>query len=842
MDNIKKKSDITVESVRIGVLSSKKIKQWAERTLPNGKKVGQVLTSQTLNYKTLKPYPGGLFCERTFGPIKNFICACGRKKSQSQQNFCPDCEVEYTSSRVRRYRLGYIELAAPVTHVWYLKTTPNYIALLLDMPRKQVEALAYCTESIKVPKIEFFSDQFGLKSNSASTLRFLNNEPQSISLMQTNSNQKYAGFYSQLKKQTSIPPLFQSFFKVKEKKESMLYNLSSAESALEQPVIKIDEKHSMLETSLMKLRFRPEAQGKTPLDQKKSINQAIQVTEVDLGNKIDPTLSSNLFDYEQLKLLKEKNKVFFKPKELTQEKKFLADFYCVSKNFSAEAETDWDTFISYIESTPLDTDFPIANYKNFLHRVPIKESFSNALTEKTGAQALYILLSQINLVLVEKQLRHEFFELNEKLFNLQNKSFLDTRKRKQIKLLVVARWKKIRRLKIIRFFRRTLTRPEWMILTVLPVLPPDLRPAIPMNGNLMISDLNSLYKLVLDRNRRVKEAKEDTPETRKMRLRLLQEAVDAVIENGKGGTPPITDKGNKRPLKSLADLLKGKQGRFRENLLGKRVDYSGRSVIVVGPSLKIHECGLPKEMAITLFQPFIIRQLLKKNKARTIVSAKRILANKDNIIWAILYEILETHPVFLNRAPTLHRLNIQAFQAKLVDGKAILLHPLVCTAFNADFDGDQMGVHVPLSSQARAESWSLMWSRNNLLSPATGQPILSPSQDMVLGCYYATTTHSKMLSAKQLFFNDIQNILQAYERGQLPIHCWVWINWTFLLENSFEKEKPLELRIDIFGNCLQIYTSFQRRYDRFLEKQAQYLCTTPGRILFNSLLLSTLKF
>jgi len=796
--NTKKYHQFKLESVRIGLVSSKKIKQWAERTLPNGKKVGQVTTSQTLNYKSLKPYPGGLFCERIFGPIKDFQCACGKKRSQIQQKYCVDCEVEYTSSRLRRYRLGYIQLAAPVTHVWYLKSTPSYIALLLDMSRKQVEAIAYCTESIKVSEI------FGVYNKFEKNLIFSNNE--------IASEKKH-------------------FFK--EAKQGKINKLG--DDVLRTPKGPLDY------NEVVKVR---------PL----KFNSLINIRR----KKIDKRNCPPLFNFLQKKIVKNSQEVNF-----LSEKKFLADFYCISRTFSAETETDWDAFISYIESIPLENDVAIPIYKNFLNRKSSKESFPGPKTDKTGAEALYLLLSQLDLVLVEKQLRHELFELNEKLYNLHNKGYLNVKKRKQIKLLVVARWKKIRRLKVVRSFRKTLTRPEWMILTVLPVLPPDLRPALPMNGNLMISDLNSLYKLVLDRNRRVKEAKEDTPETRKMRLRLLQEAVDAVIENGKGGASPVTDKANKRPLKSLADLLKGKQGRFRENLLGKRVDYSGRSVIVVGPFLKIYECGLPKEMAVALFQPFLIRQLLKKNLARTIVSAKRIISSKDSIIWELLHQILETHPVLLNRAPTLHRLNIQAFKAKLVDGKALLLHPLVCTAFNADFDGDQMGVHVPLSSKARAEAWSLMWSRNNLLSPATGQPIMLPSQDMVLGCYYATTLYSEMLTAKQKFFNDIQDIVKAYQQGQLPLHCWVWVRWNFVLENSFEKEKPLELRIDIFGNCLQIYNSFQRRYEvpgdypvkglgaqtvnhakhdvPFRQQNFQYFRTTPGRVLINQMLLTTLN-
>ena len=318
---------------------------------------------------------------------------------------------------------------------------------------------------------------------------------------------------------------------------------------------------------------------------------------------------------------------------------------------------------------------------------------------------------------------------------------------------------------------------------------------------------------------------------------MLQEAVDALIENGKGGADPICAS-NDRPLKSLSDMLKGKKGRFRQNLLGKRVDYSGRSVIVVGPKLKIHECGLPKEMAVELFQPFLIRRLMTTQIVRTIVSAKRLIQRQDPVIWEILQQVLQNHPILLNRAPTLHRLGIQAFQPKLVDGRAILLHPLVCPAFNADFDGDQMAVHVPLSFQARAEAWKLMWSRNNLLSPATGQPILIPSQDMVLGCYYLTTTNSKALQGIGQYFIDLNDVLKAFNQKKIALHTPIWVRWSGSLETGNLIEKPLEIRIDCFGNIVSLYSKYQRNLDKYLIQKSQFIRTTPGRVIVNQVLLN----
>jgi DNA-directed RNA polymerase subunit beta' len=408
-----------------------------------------------------------------------------------------------------------------------------------------------------------------------------------------------------------------------------------------------------------------------------------------------------------------------------------------------------------------------------------------------------------------------------------------------LRYLLTTRARLLRRIKIVRNFRKSKAKPEWMLLSILPVLPPDLRPIIEMGKNqVAVSDLNKLYQKVLFRNQRVirhKRIGSSLNKSNEMRYaqRLLQESVDALLENGRGGSEPITAP-NGRPLKSLSDMLKGKKGRFRQNLLGKRVDYSGRSVIVVGPQLKLHECGLPREMALELFQPFLIRRLIRTKIVRTVLGAKKLIAFQDPIIWQILQNIIENHPILLNRAPTLHRLGIQAFQPKLVLGRAILLHPLVCSAFNADFDGDQMAVHVPLSVQARTEALKLMWSRNNLLSPATGQPILGPSQDMVLGCYYLTTENPKNLSLEQKLFYSFDEVLDAYYQYNLAIHTYVWVKSSRTIEFDENSIPTYELRIDQEGNSHLIFPNCYQVYDKHNELISQYVRTTIGRVLLNN--------
>jgi DNA-directed RNA polymerase subunit beta' len=688
---------VQVESIRIGLASPDHIKQWAERTLPNGKTVGQITSSQTVNYKTLKPEKGGLFCERIFGPVNDFECACGRKKTKPKQKFCSECDVEFTSSRIRRHRLGYIQLVSPVTHVWYLKGRPSYISILLDMPKKKVEAITYCTETLNIS-----------------------------------------------------------------------YNLSSI---------------------------------------KKS------------------TSFSNL----------EKSKTYFS---------------LSIQNSSWEIQEDWTYFLYYM-TAPIDKkDVSIDNYLEKNQRQ------FNYPTQQLGAEAIRDLLTNLDFAVLDRELRVQLFFINEditdlenEIKNLENQGYVLYEKEqqqlkkflyRQLQLLIYSRAKKLRRLKLVRQFRRTKSRPEWMILSILPVLPPELRPIIQLDGDqVAVSDLNKLYQKVLFRNNRVKRNSSIKSDEMKYAQRLLQEAVDALIENGKGGADPICAS-NDRPLKSLSDMLKGKKGRFRQNLLGKRVDYSGRSVIVVGPKLKLHECGLPKELAIELFQPFLIRSLMSKKIVRTIVGAKRLIQQQDSIIWKILEQVMQNHPVLLNRAPTLHRVGFQAFQPKLVEGRAILLHPLVCTAFNADFDGDQMAVHLPLCFEARAEAWILMWSRNNLLSPATGQPMIIPSQDMVLGCYYLTTTNSKIKTKMNNHFFNLDEALKNFNYNQETVHSQIWIRWNKLFETNNENEKPIELQIQSTGSFMELYSSYRRHFDFKLNQQNQYILTTAGRVIMNKIIQETI--
>ena len=410
----------------------------------------------------------------------------------------------------------------------------------------------------------------------------------------------------------------------------------------------------------------------------------------------------------------------------------------------------------------------------------------------------------------------------------------------------VAEERTIKRLKLVENFINSGNKPEWMILTVIPVIPPELRPLVPLDGGrFATSDLNDLYRRVINRNNRLKRLMELRAPDIIVRneKRMLQEAVDALFDNGRRGRV-ITGTG-KRPLKSLADMLKGKQGRFRQNLLGKRVDYSGRSVIVVGPELKLHQCGLPKKMALELFKPFIYAKLDKLGLATTIKQAKKIVEKEKSEVWDILEEVVREHPILLNRAPTLHRLGIQAFQPKLVEGRAILLHPLVCSAFNADFDGDQMAVHIPITVEARSEAWKLMLSRNNLLAPSTGEPLAIPSQDMVLGCYYLTTNCSdKNLQYQKgsgSYFLTFLDIIKNYETKKLDLHSIIWLKWHDWIENGNDHEEPLEIRINSYGDFKEIYAKSQNHYDKKKVLISQYVSTTPGKVIFNQMIRKSLN-
>jgi len=551
-----------------------------------------------------------------------------------------------------------------------------------------------------------------------------------------------------------------------------------------------------------------------------------------------------------------------------EKKKLYNNIYCLSHRERWEVENDWN-FLYYFMTAPCENgEIIIPNYKdryengygtNFAAReynaTLTYQNISFNLQKSaffSGPGIVQQLLNEFNFYEIkkmDKQNRILLYQLNKQIFKLKKKIFNRSAK-KELKECYKKRDLLIRRTKLVRKLFIKESSPQATILTVLPVLPPDLRPIVKMGGQIAASDLNRLYQRVIYRNDRLKKFLKDpaTSHSYEMKYaqRLLQEAVDNLIQNGKSGV--VSEKDSRgRALKSLSDILKGKQGRFRQYLLGKRVDYSGRSVIVVGPKLKLHECGLPKEMALELYLPFLLKRILNENLARTVVGAKTLIKTNPSLIWELLREIMQTCPVLLNRAPTLHRLGIQAFQPKLIDGRAILLHPLVCSAFNADFDGDQMAVHVPITVEARAEAWKLMLSRNNILSPATGDPLAIPSQDMVLGCYYLTTnllnSKTQNLSHRKssgFYFSNVNHALKDYALQEIDLHSNIWLKWDGLIENGADQEEPIEIRMDSYGNWKEIYNKSQKSYNPKNKRSLQYILTTPGKILFNQIIQKSL--
>jgi DNA-directed RNA polymerase subunit beta' len=532
---------ITFDSIKITLASPEKIKSWS---------YGEIKKPETINYRTFRPEKDGLFCSRIFGPVKDYECLCGKyKRMKFRGIICEKCGVEVTKSNVRRERMGHIDLACPVAHIWFLKSLPSRISLTIDMKLKEVEKVLY----------------------------------------------------------------FESFIVV----EPGLTTLKKGQLISEEALIKAQE-----------------------------------------------------------------------------------------------------------------------------------EFGEDAFTAGMGAEAVREILINLDLKKEQKKLRESLVDIKSK----------------------VTEERTIKRLKLIESFISSGNKPEWMILTSVPVIPPELRPLVPLDGGrFATSDLNDLYRRVINRNNRLKRLLDlKAPDIIvRNEKRMLQESVDALFDNGRRGRV-ITGTG-KRPLKSLAEMLKGKQGRFRQNLLGKRVDYSGRSVIVVGPELKLHQCGLPKKMALELFKPFLYARLDKLGLATTIKQAKRLVEKEKSEVWDSLEHIIREHPILLNRAPTLHRLGVQAFEAKLIEGNAIELHPLVCAAFNADFDGDQMAVHIPLSLEAQLEARVLMMSTNNILSPSNGKPIIVPSQDIVLGIYYLSQAEEGDKKSKGIF-SSIEEIEQALENKAISLH------------------------------------------------------------------------
>nr|YP_010519464.1 RNA polymerase beta' subunit [Pennilabium yunnanense]UXO96714.1 RNA polymerase beta' subunit [Pennilabium yunnanense] len=656
------------QQLRIGPVSPQQIKAWAKKILPNGEIVGEVTKPYTFHYKTNKPEKDGLFCERISGPIKSGICACGNYRGigteKEDPKFCEECGVEFVDSRIRRYQMGYIKLTCPVTHVWYLKRLPSYIANLLDKPLRELEGLVYC-------------------------------------------------------------------------------DFSFARSIAKKPTF---------------LRLR------------------------------------GSFEYE------------------IQSWQYSIPLFFTTQGFETFRNREISTGAGAIREQLADSDLRIITDNSLVEWKELGDE------ESAGNEW------------EEKKIR-------------RRKDFL------------------VRRIELAKHFLRTNVDPEWMVLCLLPVLPPELRPIIQIDGGkLMSSDINELYRRVIYRNNTLTDllaTSRSTPgELVMCQEKLVQEAVDTLFDNGIRGQP-MRD-GHNKVYKSFSDVIEGKEGRFRETLLGKRVDYSGRSVIVVGPLLSLHQCGLPREIAIELFQAFVIRGLIRQDIASNTGIAKSKIREKEPIVWEILQEVMQGHPVLLNRAPTLHRLGIQAFQPILVEGRAICLHPLVCKGFNADFDGDQMAVHVPLSLEAQAEARLLMFSHMNLLSPAIGDPVSIPTQDMLIGLYVLTIGNPRGICAnrykksnsncrnykketvykndfkytKELYFSSSYDALGAYRQKRIHLDSPLWLRWRLDQRVVGSREVPIEIQYESFGNYNEIYKHYQIIGSVKREIRCIYIRTTVGHISF----------
>ena len=614
------------DELRIGLATADDIRAWSH---------GEVKKPETINYRTLKPEKDGLFCEKIFGPTRDWECNCGKyKRVRFKGIICERCGVEVTRAKVRRERMGHIELAAPVTHIWYFKGVPSRLGYLLDLAPKDLEKVIYFAAYM---------------------------------ITEVDEEGRHA----------ALPTL-------------------EAELGVQKKRI-ADRRDSDLETRQQRLEAELAAleEEGAKADQRRKVRESAEREMQQLRRKADQEIDRLDRVFDRFRTLKVQD---------------------------------------------LEGD-------EFLFR-EMRDRYGRYFNGGMGAAAIKRRLETFDLAAEAEKLKDVV---------LNGKGQRKTRA--------------IKRLKVVSAFLNTTNSPLGMVLDAVPVIPPDLRPMVQLDGGrFATSDLNDLYRRVINRNNRLKRLLDlGAPEIIvNNEKRMLQEAVDALFDNGRRGRP-VTGPGN-RPLKSLSDMLKGKQGRFRQNLLGKRVDYSGRSVIVVGPQLKLHQCGLPKQMALELFKPFVMKRLVDLNHAQNIKSAKRMVERSRPVVWDVLEEVISEHPVLLNRAPTLHRLGIQAFEPQLIEGKAIQIHPLVCTAFNADFDGDQMAVHLPLSAEAQAEARILMLSSNNILSPANGRAITTPTQDMVLGIYSLTST-SDGLPGEGRVFGSLSEAIMAMDAGELSVQA-----------------------------------------------------------------------
>ena len=687
------------DALKLSLASPDTIMSWSH---------GEVTKPETINYRTLKPERDGLFCERIFGPTRDWECHCGKYKRYRYKGIiCDKCGVEVTRSKVRRERMGHIKLASPVSHVWYFKGIPSRMGLLLDMSPRNLEKILYFANYIVTNIDEEARKEYLSKSSPQHNDRVVKlQEERDVAVKELKDDLDH---------------------RVKAKQEDTKAKIKAVEETLDETVDAMTSRAKELVDKIKAQKGKKaatnftigEGEDEQVLIEKGTLFEDKLARELpkQVEKRIDQVQASVKKRQQELKSKSDEEIAKWR-EEFEQKAGALGDrFKKDTEGLSGDIETSKTT----LESLTVKQLLSDQEYREFT------EKFGKVFKAGIGAQAIHDLLARIDLTQEAGILREE------------SKSTSGQKRQKAIK-----------RLKVVEAFRKSGASATWMVLNNLPVIPPDLRPMVQLDGGrFATSDLNDLYRRVINRNNRLKRLLElGAPEIIiRNEKRMLQEAVDALIDNGRRGRA-ITGTGN-RKLKSLSDMLKGKQGRFRQNLLGKRVDYSGRSVIVVGPELKLHQCGLPKKMALELFKPFVMRQLVEKGFAHNIKSAKRIVERVRPEVWDVLEEVIKDHPVLLNRAPTLHRLGIQAFMPVLVEGSAIQIHPLVCTAFNADFDGDQMAVHVPLFSGAIAEAKNLMMSSQNILSASDGHPVISPTQDIVLGTYYLTMVRPRPTAKDQ---------------------------------------------------------------------------------------------
>ena len=790
--------------VRISLASPEQIRSWS---------YGEVTKPETINYRTLKPEKDGLFCEKIFGPTKDFECYCGKYKRVRYKGIvCDKCGVEVARSKVRRERMGHIELASPVSHIWFVKGTPSRIGLLLDVSPRSLERVLYFAQFIVTTV-----DEHAKK-------RAMDHLQEEMDKAAAQAEKQYAERVQELRDQ-----LAEAEKEAAAEKERRLATLEQerqerADAVVQQAIEYQEELGELIGKSARKgYRIADELVIERGAVIEKSVVNGLKKVAQNRVHAMDAEFKKKREDA----VLMADAAIEQKRTKITDELRPLEERAGGARQ---EVYAQYQERIQELEELvdPAENDKMILLQESRFKEM--QDRYGAVFEAGMGAEAVLKILERVNLDKLREKLQGEVHSTS------------GQRRKKATK-----------RLKVIESLRKSGNRPDWMVFTVLPVMPPELRPMVQLDGGrFATSDLNDLYRRVINRNNRLKRLLElGAPEIIiRNEKRMLQEAVDSLIDNGRRGRA-VAGSGNHK-LKSLSDMLKGKQGRFRQNLLGKRVDYSGRSVIVVGPELKLHQCGLPKRMALELFKPFVMHALVSRGLAHNIKSAKRIVERARPEVWDVLDEVIKTRPVLLNRAPTLHRLGIQAFEPVLIEGSAIQIHPLVCTAFNADFDGDQMAVHVPLSREAVAEARQIMLSTKNLLSPGSGEPIIAPTLDMVLGCYYLTLKQPVPGGKKlEQVYGSPQEARYAYDLGIVKLQESIRVRIAYekprLLKNeaaiaelpegvaesaTFVEDQP---GISASGFVIAPIT-IEEAPANGERARAEIVETTVGRLIFNEIL------